>query len=198
MTAEGSFRIAVVAILLLSVLVTLTFRIRAASSGENISRRSEGLLFAILLRALGLGLFVSTLTWIVSPEMISWGAVPLHFVVRWTGAVMGVFCSLLMAWTLSSLGKNLTDTVVTRANATLITNGPYRWVRHPFYVTSALLMMSVSIAAANILIAVLSVLVMTMLAIRTPLEERRLIETFGQSYIDYMNTTGRFLPRLRR
>jgi len=30
------------------------------------------------------------------------------------------------------LGKNLTDTVVTRKEHTLVTSGPYRWVRHPF------------------------------------------------------------------
>jgi protein-S-isoprenylcysteine O-methyltransferase Ste14 len=28
----------------------------------------------------------------------------------------------------------LTDTLVTRREHTLITHGPYRWVRHPFYV----------------------------------------------------------------
>jgi len=37
-----------------------------------------------------------------------------------------------MYWTLSNLGKNLTDTVVTRAGATLVTTGPYRLVRLSF------------------------------------------------------------------
>ena len=57
-----------------------------------------------------------------------------------------------MYWTLSSLGTNLTDTVVTRAEATLVTHGPYRWVRHPYYVTAALLMGSVTLLTANWLI----------------------------------------------
>ena len=103
-----------------------------------------------------------------------------------------------MYWTLNSLGKNLTDTVVIRAEATLVTQGPYRWVRHPFYVTTALLMASVTVLAANLLIGAGSLLVLGLLAVRTPKEERMLIERFGQQYRDYMAKTGRFFPRFRR
>jgi protein-S-isoprenylcysteine O-methyltransferase Ste14 len=33
------------------------------------------------------------------------------------------------------------------------------------------------------------------IVIRTPIEEQRLIDRFGEEYILYMNRTGRFLPR---
>ncbi len=45
--------------------------------------------------------------------------------------------------TLRSLGKNLTDTVVTRRAHTLVTSAPYRWVRHPFYDALALAVLAV-------------------------------------------------------
>jgi protein-S-isoprenylcysteine O-methyltransferase Ste14 len=121
---------------------------------------------------------------------------PLPVWIRWIGVVTGVLCSLLMYWTLSSLGKNLTDTVVTRAEAKLVTHGPYRWVRHPFYVTATLLMASVTVLTANWLIGVSCVAVLAFLAVRTPKEEQMLIERFGQEYRDYMARTGRFFPRL--
>jgi protein-S-isoprenylcysteine O-methyltransferase Ste14 len=101
-----------------------------------------------------------------------------------------------MYWTLSSLGKNLTDTVVTRAEATLVTHGPYRWVRHPFYSTAALLMASVTVMTANRLVGLNSLVVLALLAVRTPKEEQMLIERFGQRYRDYMAKTGRFVPRM--
>ena len=107
-----------------------------------------------------------------------------------------MFCSLLMYWTLSSLGKNLTDTVVTRNNAVLITNGPYQWVRHPFYVTAALLMAAATFISANWAIGVSSMLVLTLLVVRTPNEEQKLAERFGEDYRQYMRTTGRFFPRV--
>ena len=195
MISENPYRIAVVVVMVLTVAVTAYHRLQAASSGEKISRKDEGYLFAVVLRLSGLCLFIATLAYVISPSSVEWATFPLPTWFRWLGIVTGILCSFLMYWTLSSLGKNLTDTVVTRAEATLVTHGPYRWVRHPFYVTTALLMASVTVLAANWLIGAGSVLVLGFLAIRTPKEERMLIERFGQQYRDYMETTGRFVPR---
>ena len=51
---------------------------------------------------------------------------------------VGVVAACLLIWTFRSLGTNLTDTVVTRKDHTLVTSGPYRFVRHPFYVAYTL------------------------------------------------------------
>ena len=61
----------------------------------------------------------------------------------------------LLFWTFHSLGKNLTDTVVTRREHTLVTHGPYRWVRHPFYDVVLLWGLSMSLLTANWLMALL-------------------------------------------
>lgn len=193
---ENPFRIALVVVVLLTMVVTVYYRLQAAKSGEKISHREEGYLFAITLRLAGLVLWIGTFGYLISPAHFQWAAMPLPTPVRWIGVVTGCLCSLLMYWTLSSLGKNLTDTVVTRKAATLVTIGPYRWVRHPFYVTAALLMASVTLLTANWFIGIGSVAVLALLAIRTPKEEQMLIERFGQPYRDYMATTGRFIPRI--
>lgn len=197
MPSENPFRVALVVVMVLTMSVTVYFRLQAASSGEKISRKDEGYAFAIVLRLAGLFLWISTFAYLISPGSVQWASIPIPIWGRWIGVVAGILCSLLMYWTLSSLGRNLTDTVVTRANATLVTHGPYRWVRHPFYLTAALLMGSATVLAANWMIGLMSVIVLTLLAIRTPNEERKLIERFGQSYQDYMAKTGRFLPRIR-
>jgi protein-S-isoprenylcysteine O-methyltransferase Ste14 len=196
MTSEDPFRIALVIVLLLTGSIGAYHRIQAASSGEKISHKEEGYLFATTLRLAGLCLWFVTLADLISPSSVQWATFQVHPNVRWFGVVMGVGCSILMYWTLSCLGKNLTDTVVTRAEATLVTRGPYRWVRHPFYVTAALLMASVTLLTANWLIGAGSLLVLGLLAIRTPKEEQMLIERFGQQYRDYIATTGRFFPRI--
>lgn len=196
MISENPFRIAVVVVMVLTLAVTAYHRLQAAASGEKISRKDEGYLFAAVLRLSGLCLFIATLTYVISPASVQCASFPLPSWFRWVGIVTGMLCSFMMYWTLSSLGKNLTDTVVTRAEATLVTHGPYRWVRHPFYVTVALLMASVTVLAANWLIGAGSVLVLGLLAVRTPKEEQMLIERFGQQYRDYMAKTGRFVPRL--
>lgn len=198
MYSEIPFRVALVVIIALTMMVTVYHRLQAAKSGETISRKEEGCAFAITLRLAGLCLWLATFGYLLFPDFLAWASVPLPDWVRWVGAVTGTLCSLLMYWTLSSLGKNLTDTVVTRKEATLVTVGPYRWVRHPFYVTAALLMTSVTMLTANWLIGVTSLIVLGLLAVRTPKEEAMLIERFGDQYRDYMTKTGRFVPRLSR
>ena len=101
-----------------------------------------------------------------------------------------------MFWTFHSLGKNLTDTVVTRRVHTLVTHGPYRWVRHPFYDVMLLWVISMSVLTANWLLALLGVSAFAMMVIRTRIEEEKLIERFGDEYRTYMKRTGRFLPNV--
>jgi len=108
--------------------------------------------------------------------------------------LLGVF---LGYWTLTSLGKNLTDTVVVRKTATLVTSGPYRWVRHPFYVAAAVLVFSVTLLTANWLIGLCGLAVLTLLVVRTTKEEQMLIARFGDDYRRYMSRTWRFVPRMR-
>ena len=129
MASENSFRIALVVVIVLTMIVTVYHRVQAASSGEKISHEDEGYVFATVLRLAGLGLWISTFGYLFFPISFQWTSMPLHSGVRWFGVVVGIGCSVLMYWTLSSLGKNLTDTVVTRVEATLVTHGPYRWVR---------------------------------------------------------------------
>jgi len=198
MLTETFFRAALGIVVLLTISVTGFHRFQAAQSGEKISRKDEGMLFAFVLRLAGLILFVVTIAYLVAPISVQWAMIAIPRPLRWIGAVTGVLSSILMYWTLSSLGKNLTGTVVTRENATLVTDGPYRWVRHPFYVTTALVMVSVTLLTANWVIGLGCLVVLAMLAIRTPKEERALVKRFGQPYIDYMDRTGRFFPRITK
>lgn len=68
----------------------------------------------------------------------------------------------------------------------------------PFYVTAVLVMASVTLLTANWLIGLPSVIVLSLLAIRTPKEEQMLIERFGGQSRDYMVRTERFIPRFGR
>jgi protein-S-isoprenylcysteine O-methyltransferase Ste14 len=171
-------------------------RHRAAASGETLSRRDEGLFILIALRLGGLMAWVALLLYLIDPTRMAWAAVPLPAWLRWVGAVLGlVVVPPLMFWVFRSLGTNLTDTVVTRKGHTLVTHGPYRWVRHPFYGVAFLMFLACSLMTANAFIALLGLFEMALLVARTRIEERKLIERFGEEYRSYMQRTGRFLPR---
>jgi protein-S-isoprenylcysteine O-methyltransferase Ste14 len=128
---------------------------------------------------------------------MAWGAVSLPLWLRWIGITMGVCAGVLLVWTFHNLGRNLTDTVVTRQKHTLVTSGPYRYIRHPFYMSFALGMIGAALAAANWFMLLAGLVPLAFLMIRTRIEEEKLIARFGDQYRDYMQRVGRFLPRLR-
>ncbi len=115
---------------------------------------------------------------------------------RWAGAGAGVLAGGLLIWTVRTLGPNLTDTVVTRKAHSLVTTGPYRWVRHPFYDASGLAILASSVAAANWFLFLTGGLAFILMIGRTRIEERHLLARFGDSYQAYAEQTGRFLPRI--
>jgi protein-S-isoprenylcysteine O-methyltransferase Ste14 len=201
MTDDPTFR----AILGLNVAIVLPIGIyhrlqaKRAAAGERLSRRDEGLFILIALRLGGLIAWVALLLYLIDPALLAWAAVPLPLWLRRAGAVVGlVVVPPLSFWVFRSLGTNLTDTVVTRRAHSLVTHGPYRWVRHPFYGVAFLMFLACSLMTANAFIALLSAFDMVLLVARTRIEERKLIERFGEEYRSYMRRTGRFFPRKKR
>jgi len=152
----------------------------------------------ISLRLLGVAGMGGVMTFVINPRWMAWSSVGLPAWLRWVGAGLGVLATLLLAWTFRNLGKNLTDTVVTRREHTLVTTGPYRWVRHPFYVTFILALLANSLVVANWFVFATGILAFLLLVVRTRTEEAKLIERFGDDYRRYMARTGRFFPRIRR
>ena len=186
-------------ILILGLVIVLPIgiyhRLRSQASREKLDRRQEGLFILLTLRPIGIAHMLGLLTFVVNPARMAWSSVPLPVSLRWAGVGMGVAAAALLVWTFRSLGKNITDTVVTRREHTLVTTGPYRFVRHPFYVASALATTANSLVAANWFLALTGVVAGSLLMIRTSTEEGHLIRRFGEKYTTYMETTGRFLPR---
>ena len=196
MNLDATFRPFVVAGFFLVILIALPFRIRSQATREKLDRTQEGLAMMIVLRLGGLALWASVIAFMINPASMAWASVPLPAGARWTGVALTILTAGLLLWTLRSLGPNLTDTVVTRVAHTLVTRGPYRWVRHPFYDCMALFIVSIALMMANWFVMVAGGVMFTLLAIRSRTEEDKLLERFGEPYRAYRASTGRFLPRM--
>jgi protein-S-isoprenylcysteine O-methyltransferase Ste14 len=80
----------------------------------------------------------------------------------------------------------------------LITDGPYRWVRHPFYLGYIIGALAPAVAIASILIAVVSVaMIVTVVAAAFREERVWLSSPRAQEYRDYQQRTGMFFPNVR-
>jgi protein-S-isoprenylcysteine O-methyltransferase Ste14 len=177
--------------------VGIVHRLKSQATGEKLDRRQEGTFILATLRPLGAVFWLGTIAWMIDPGWLRWSSMPLPLWLRWAGVgTLGVGGGLLV-WTLRSLGKNLTDTVVTREAHTLVVHGPYRWLRHPLYLAAALLTAAISVIAANWFLFLVGVVVFFLLVLRTRIEEANLRTRFGDGYRTYVERTGRFLPRIR-
>lgn len=195
MDDDSTFRLLLLVLGLVTLPVGLYHRIRA-ETGEKIDRWQEGIVILVGLRLTGLVLFVAGIAWMINPQSMAWSALAIPVWLRWCGFALAAAAGLLWCWTVHTLDKNLTDTVVTRKEHTLVVTGPYRWIRHPFYTSVFVGGLAGSLAIANWFILALGAIVCMFLIARTTIEERKLIERFGDDYRELMRRTGRFLPRL--
>ncbi len=195
MADDDIFRLCLIVGFAIMLPVGLFYRLRSLVPGERLDRRQEGVLVLATLRPIALMGMAGVIAYLINPRWMAWSALPLPVWLRWAGVAIGFATAPLLIWTFRSLGRNLTDTVVTRQNATLVTHGPYRWVRHPFYLCAGMAILANSLAMANWFVATAGVLALAAMVIRTRKEEENLIERFGDDYRDYMRRTGRFLPR---
>lgn len=195
MNDDSTFRLLLIVIAAAFMPFGLYHRIRA-HTGERIDRWQEGVFILFGLRLTALVMFTAGIAWMIDPQLLAWSALPIPVGLRWLGIVVAACAGVLWVWTVHTLGKNLTDTVVTRKDHSLVTSGPYRWVRHPFYTACFIGLLGGSAAMANWLFLVLGGMGAGFLVARTRVEEEKLVARFGDDYRDYMRRTGRFFPRL--
>lgn len=177
--------------------ISATFRHRAdrvggALQGEN------GLRLVVVLRLLSLIILLPLLGYLVNPAWVTWAQFDLPAWMRWLGVAGGVLAVPLAYWVLRSIGTNISPSHATREGHQLVTHGPYRWVRHPLYSVGILLCISLTLLTALWTLGVGMLIPLAVLLWRTPREEARLLEMFGDEYRTYMRRTGRFFPRLHR
>jgi protein-S-isoprenylcysteine O-methyltransferase Ste14 len=134
--------------------------------------------------------------YLIYPPLLAWSRMGLPEWTRWMGVGLGIACVFLIYWMFSSIGTGITPTVATRKSHRLVTNGPYRWIRHPLYTFGTAFFLSFALMADSWFIALLAVLALVLLSARLPKEETLLIEKFGDEYRRYMERTGKYLPKL--
>lgn len=192
--SEEPFRIILIVGFLTVLPITAYHRLKSQATGERLDRWQEGRFILFTLRPVGMLFMLGLIAYMINPSWMSWSSLPLPAWLRWMGVGLGALAAGLLIWTLRTLGKNLTDTVVTRKEHSLVTRGPYRWVRHPFYDALALSVLANALAAANWFLFLTGGLLLVLIVIRTRTEEEKLLARFGESYRAYMERTGRFLP----
>src|SRR5713226_9126277 len=106
--------------------------------------------------------------------------------------LLGVALRWYAIWT---LGRYFTRDVAVSVDQKVVQNGLYRYIRHPAYSGTFLTMAGVGLTMTN-WASLLALLIGVLLGhlYRVNVEERALIQSIGQPYIEYMHRTKRFIP----
>jgi protein-S-isoprenylcysteine O-methyltransferase Ste14 len=196
MNEDDLFRRLMIAGVVVTLAIAIPFRVKSHATREPLDRRQEGVFILATLRPIAAMFWIGVFAYLINPKWLAWAAMALPASLRWTGVALCAAAAVALYWTMSTLGPNLTDTVVTRKVHTLVTRGPYRWVRHPFYGCVTLMLTAVTLLSANWFLMLTGGLVISLLVMRTRKEEELLVARFGDAYRAYMTSTGRFLPKL--
>ncbi|MBI5767749.1 MAG: isoprenylcysteine carboxylmethyltransferase family protein [Verrucomicrobia bacterium] len=193
---ETACRAALGALFVAVACIGIPHRVRADRAGGPVSRRGDPLWFWVAMVFVWPPLGLASVAFLIEPRWIDFARIDAPGWLRLLGVPLGATGSALFAWMFRHLGLNVTSTSVPRAAATLVTSGPYRWVRHPMYSAALLLVIATALLTANLVVLAGGLAMFALLAARSRIEERRLVEKFGDAYRDYQARTGRFIPRL--
>ena len=191
------FRWFALAIFLASLSISAQRRWRARRAGRTVLRREEPTALIAGRVLVGLPLFGGVLVYLANPRWMAWASLSVPTWLRWIGVALGLLVVPLVYWVLTTLGTNVSETVLTKPGHELVTTGPYRWVRHPLYLAGVTLFASIGLVAANWFI--LSWALVAVIAVRLaviPREEAQLMARFGDAYRAYRSGTGSLVPLL--
>ncbi len=190
---EILFKVTLAALLLVDASIRLYYE-RGRREFEKAvveHERRERFFYALV----GLGL-VPILFYVLTPWIDPF-RIPIPPAVRWLGAWIILAGDLLFIWSHRALGKNWSPFLEIRKGHALVTDGPYRFIRHPMYAAIFLIGIGISLLSANWLVALAYLLPVTgMYLFRVSDEEAMMIEQFGDEYRDYIKKTGRLVPKL--
>lgn len=115
--------------------------------------------------------------------------------VAWMGIIVMALGIAVRIWANQTLGRFFTRTLRVSAGQTVVSDGPYRIVRHPGYLGDILLWVGAAFVTLNwITFAFLALAAILAYGYRIHVEEAMLREALGEPYRAYMAHTWRLLP----
>jgi protein-S-isoprenylcysteine O-methyltransferase Ste14 len=124
----------------------------------------------------------------------------------WPLFAVGIVLMVLAAWIGLKRRKHLTIRILAgipeveaepQRQGKLLEEGPYAVIRHPRYVEVVLATFAYAAIANHVGSWIVVIAMLPLLHLVVILEERELVERFGEAYRDYAARVPRYMPRLK-
>lgn len=114
---------------------------------------------------------------------------------QWLGIALGGAGVILRIVAFRTLGTYYTRTLITVAGQGVVQRGPYRYIRHPGYLSALLIWVGAAAGSGFFLPPLIElVLLVPVYMHRIRVEEKMLLKHFGSEYADYRVKSWRLVP----
>ncbi len=114
--------------------------------------------------------------------------------IRLSGLVIYLIFSWVQIWSYKVLGESYSQEILIFKNHQLITKGPFKFVRHPQYLSQILVDVGGAIATLSYILIPLIIIEIPFLILRARLEEKLLEKNFKENFQSYKKKTGFMIP----
>jgi protein-S-isoprenylcysteine O-methyltransferase len=115
---------------------------------------------------------------------------------QYSGVLLLLLGCGFAVWARFVLGRNWSGIVTVKEDHTLITRGPYAWVRHPIYTGILLALLGTAVAVGRVINLVELPVVAFAFWLKLRTEEKFMHETFGEQYTAYRQQVKALIPHV--
>ncbi len=128
---------------------------------------------------------------ILNPSVINWPIFSVGIGMILVGLIVALRASSVIS--VSTVADMQTD-----RQPELVTDGIYSRIRHPLYLATVLIFLSLIPLYMEPHVALFGIAMSAYTLIGAYLEEKKLIDVYGTAYLDYRRRAGFILPRIRK
>lgn len=121
----------------------------------------------------------------------------LYFSYRIWGLIIYILFSWFQIWAYKSLGENYSQDMVIFKEHKLVDKGPYKFIRHPQYLSQILVDLGGGFATLSYILIPIAVIQIPFLIMRASLEEKLLAKHFKNDFEQYKKSRGFMVPFLK-
>jgi protein-S-isoprenylcysteine O-methyltransferase Ste14 len=115
--------------------------------------------------------------------------------ISYSGLIIIIIGTIFRLIILKSLGKYFTVDVTIKNNHRLKKDGFYKFLRHPTYFVSLITFIGFGISLNNWMsLIIVFLLITSVFMYRIKVEEKALIQEFGEEYLEYKKSTKGLIP----
>jgi len=116
-----------------------------------------------------------------------------NMTLRLIGLLFYITFSWIQIWSYRTLGESYSQEIVIFKNHKLVTKGPFKFIRHPQYLSQILMDLGAGIATLSYIIIPLAIIQIPFVIMRANLEEK-LLSKHVKEFAEYKSKSGFMIP----